>query len=88
MSKEKKRLRDRYRGALTIADLTYDQLQARLRLIAEENDLLAQTVNVVAARTLKPEESIGNPERKDFPLVKGRPSEMPHSITTVRPIRW
>lgn len=27
---------------------------------------------MVSARTLKPEESIGNPERKDFPLVKGR----------------
>lgn len=72
MSTENESRRDRYRGALTIADLTYDQLRAQLHKIARENDLLAQTVNVVAARTLKPEESIGNPERKDFPLVKGR----------------
>ncbi len=63
---------DRYRGALKIADLTYDQLRDQLRSIATEHGLLPQAVSVVAARTLKPEESIGRPERQDFPLVKGR----------------
>jgi len=61
-----------YKGCLGIEDLTYDQLREKLAAIAEENDLQARKVNVVSARTLKPEESIGNPERKDFPLVKGR----------------
>jgi len=63
---------ERYEGSLKIKDLTYEQLKKRLTAIVEENGLQGQSVNVVSARTLKPVESIGNPERKDFPLVKGR----------------
>jgi len=65
-------MNNKHKGCLGIEDLTYDQLREKLAAIAEEHDLQAQKVNVVSARTLKPEESIGNPERKDFPLVKGR----------------
>jgi hypothetical protein len=61
-----------YQGCIPIRDLTYDRLREQLTVIAVDNALMEQTVNVVSARTLKPEESIGNPERKDFPLVKGR----------------
>ncbi|BBO78223.1 membrane protein [Desulfosarcina widdelii] len=62
----------KYKGCLKIDDLTYEQLKEKMAQIALENSLQEQTVNVVSARTLKPVESIGNPERKDFPLVKGR----------------
>ena len=65
-------MNNHYRGCLGIEDLTYEQLRETLALITAERDLQDETVNVVSARTLKPEESIGNPERKDFPLVKGR----------------
>jgi len=65
-------MNDKYKGCLKIADLTYEQLKEKLALIAKEHCLEGQHVNVISARTLKPEESIGNPERKDFPLVKGR----------------
>jgi hypothetical protein len=61
-----------YQGCLSIKDLTYEQLKEKLAVIAVDNALQEQKVNVVSARTLKPVESIGNPERKDFPLVKGR----------------
>jgi len=47
------------------------QLRERLRALAEENALLGETVTV-AGRALTPEEAIGNPERQDFPLIKGR----------------
>jgi hypothetical protein len=61
-----------YQGCLTIADLTYEQLKKKLALITTDHAMEGQHVSVISARTLKPEESIGNPERKDFPLVKGR----------------
>ena len=61
-----------YRGSIPFASLTYDSLRQRLSSISTEHDLLERRVHVVSARSLKPVESIGNPERKDFPLVKGR----------------
>ncbi len=60
-----------YNGCIGLYDLTYERLKEILWDISKERDLLRHKVNVVSARTLKPEESIGNPERKDFPLVKG-----------------
>jgi hypothetical protein len=65
-------MNDNYQGCISIKDLTYERLREKLIAIAADNDLSEQDVNVVSARTLKPVESIGNPERKDFPLVKGR----------------
>ena len=65
-------MNENYRGCLSIKDLTYEKLKEELAVIAADNGLLEQKVNVVSARTLTPVESIGNPERKDFPLVKGR----------------
>jgi len=61
-----------YCGSLPLNDLTYNGLKENIRNISKEHDLLDHRINVVSARTLKPIESIGNPERKDFPLVKGR----------------
>lgn len=62
----------KYQGSLEIKDLTYEQLKKRLAVIVEDNGFQGQAIDVVSARTLKAVESIGNPERKDFPLVKGR----------------
>jgi hypothetical protein len=62
----------KYRGCLKIDELTYERLREQFATIAAENALQEQAVAVVSARTLKPVESIGNPEREDFPLVKGR----------------
>ncbi len=37
-----------------------------------QNDNLASTHVEIVCRTLTPEESLGNPERDDFPLQKGK----------------
>ena len=49
----------------------YDTLLDRFRKISEENKLLKETV-MVTGRALNPEEAIGNPSRKDFPILKGK----------------
>jgi hypothetical protein len=49
----------------------YDELRHRALQPCRENDLLGEKV-VIRTRTLSPEEAIGNPERDDFPLRKGR----------------
>lgn len=43
-----------------------------LRELAEQQRIADEQVTVVSARTLTPEEAIGNPECRDFPLLKGR----------------
>ncbi|SFR08652.1 Rossmann-like domain-containing protein [Desulfoscipio geothermicus] len=63
---------DKHFRSIRLDELTYDRLQEKLRQISEEYGLLEREVHIVSARTLSPEESIGNPERQDFPLVKGR----------------
>lgn len=40
--------------------------------VAREHGLSADTVDVVSARPLTPEEAIGTPERSDFPIQKGK----------------
>ncbi len=61
-----------YQGALRLADLNYESLREQLAAVVRQHGLEREAVHVVSARTLKPQESIGNPERQDFPLVKGR----------------
>ena len=48
----------------------YEKLQSELKELA--GDELNEIVHVLSARTLSAEEAIGNPERKDFPLLKGK----------------
>ncbi|MBA4391716.1 MAG: hypothetical protein C0399_12385 [Syntrophus sp. (in: bacteria)] len=48
----------------------YEKLQSDLKKLA--GDELDETVHVLSARTLSAQEAIGNPERKDFPLLKGK----------------
>ncbi|MCF8010332.1 MAG: hypothetical protein K9L17_05140 [Clostridiales bacterium] len=62
----------KYYRSIKLEDLSYENLQEALQQIADEYGLLDREVHIISARTLAPQESIGNPERKDFPLVKGR----------------
>lgn len=48
----------------------YDTLKSKLTEVAGQN--MDETVQVVAARPLSPEEAIGKPDRNDFPLLKGK----------------
>ncbi len=50
----------------------YQNSQRFLREFVDQRQIRDERVEVVAARTLTPEEAIGNPEGKDFPLLKGR----------------
>ena len=49
----------------------YDKLRKYLITLAKQNNLEAQDV-IVRAKPLTPEEAIGNPEDKDYPLITGR----------------
>jgi uncharacterized protein (DUF4213/DUF364 family) len=50
---------------------TYDLIRERLTKIIEDNNLESEEV-VIKAVPLSPQEAIGNPEDKDYPLVIGR----------------
>lgn len=41
-------------------------------LMKTAGSMMDETVKVVSARPLSPEEAIGNPDRRDFPLLKGK----------------
>lgn len=56
-------------------DVFYRQLISEFRKVVEENNLLDEEV-LITGRTLSVEEAIGNPERKDYPIVKGKESLM------------
>jgi len=49
----------------------YDKLRSSFITLVKENHLEAQEV-VIRARALTPDEAIGNPEDKDYPLILGR----------------
>ena len=49
----------------------YSELIKRFRVIVETNNLLDEEI-VIAGRALSVEEAIGNPTRKDYPIVKGK----------------
>lgn len=48
----------------------YNALKSELAKIAEQ--MMGETVKVLAARPLSPEEAIGKPDRTDFPILKGK----------------
>lgn len=48
----------------------YSVLKAELAKMAEP--MMGETVKVVSARPLSPEEAIGKPDRTDFPILKGK----------------
>ncbi len=49
----------------------YSQLKERFSLLAHQYSLLQEDV-AITARILKNEEAIGNPTRRDYPLLKGK----------------
>jgi uncharacterized protein (DUF4213/DUF364 family) len=48
----------------------YETIQSELKQVAGNE--LDETIHVLSARTLSAKEAIGNPERKDYPLLKGK----------------
>lgn len=61
----------KFQSCLSIDELTYERLKEVLIQLIEEAGLSERSVRI-SARTLTPVEAIGDPERRDFPLVKGR----------------
>jgi hypothetical protein len=61
----------RFQNSIPMSELTYERLQEILVHLLAETGLADQRIQV-SARTLTPVEAIGDPQRKDFPLVKGR----------------
>jgi len=55
----------------TVNDSILFQSKQKFEKIAKENNLLDANVSVFV-KTLSPEEAIGNPGRRDFPIVTGR----------------
>jgi len=53
----------------------YDDLIIRFKQIAEDNDILNENIEV-KENVLMPEEAIGTPERKDYPILKGKEKMM------------
>ena len=49
----------------------YDILTMEFERIAKENNLLNESV-VIKAAPLTPDEAIGNPTDRDYPLVRGK----------------
>ena len=47
----------------------YTVIREKFERIVAENDLLDETV-VIRAKSLTPEEAIGNPESEDFPILQ------------------
>ena len=53
----------------------YETLKEKFSKIVRENQFLGDEITI-KARVLKPVEAIGNPDRKDFPLLKGKEALM------------
>ncbi len=51
--------------------MIYEILKDEFKKMVVKNDLIKETINV-KAHPLKPEEAIGNPTDRDYPLIKGR----------------
>lgn len=49
----------------------YNDLFIKFRKLVEDHHLLEEEVTITG-RTLTPEEAIGNPVRKDYPIIKGK----------------
>ncbi len=49
----------------------YDSLKKTMKDLIQDNHLESGEV-IIKARPLSPDEAIGNPEDKDYPLITGR----------------
>ena len=50
----------------------YQEIKEKFCQLIKGDDVWSSRVNVVNIRPLTPQEAIGNPERDDFPLLKGK----------------
>ncbi len=50
----------------------YQKIKEKFCQLIKEDDVWSSQINVVNIRPLTPQEAIGNPERDDFPLLKGK----------------
>ncbi len=53
------------------AKVFYNELINRFEKIINENDLLDETI-MITGKVLTPEEALGKPDRRDFPLLSGK----------------
>jgi len=50
----------------------YTEIKEKFCQLINDEDIWSSRINVVNVRSLTPQEAIGNPERDDFPLLKGK----------------
>ena len=50
----------------------YQEIKDKFSQLINDEDIWSSRINVVNVRSLTPQEAIGNPERDDFPLLKGK----------------
>lgn len=50
----------------------FEGIREQFTHLVKEKQLADEKVHIVSARTLSPQEAIGEPERRDFPLLKGK----------------
>jgi len=50
----------------------YQEIKEKFCQLIKGDDIWSSRINVVNVRTLTPQEVIGNPERDDFPLLRGK----------------
>jgi Putative heavy-metal chelation len=63
--------------------MLYSRLQEKFIALAEDHDLLEEDV-VIQTKILKTAEAIGNPDRQDYPLLKGKEFLMEASFRGAR----
>jgi hypothetical protein len=52
-------------------DAFYGEMRQKFKKLVEDHNLLEEEI-IISGRTLSVEEAIGNPERRDYPIVKGQ----------------
>ena len=50
----------------------YAEIKEKFSQLVTDENIWSSQINVVNVRSLTPQEAIGNPERDDFPLLKGK----------------
>jgi hypothetical protein len=50
----------------------YQEVRERFSSLVSDNTIWASPIHILNVRPLTPQEAIGNPERNDFPLLKGK----------------
>ena len=63
--------------------MLYRRLQEKFNALAEDHDLLDEDI-VIQTKILKTAEAIGNPDRQDYPLLKGKEFLMETSFRGAR----